>query len=148
MEDFNYDNAKSLARWACKNYILTADQWEEVYQETALALWKSGATRAWGAARDSARSQLYGKSRTLKYQPKFVAFDAVAYDKSIDMDIDPILIRDLLDKLPVTERDVIQKIYIEDKGWETTSKELGVHDSTVYGRWKRGMHRLKLLLSS
>lgn len=150
MLNTDYENAKKIARYACKGLHLTEDQWNEVYQDTALHLVKSQSyKRAWGAAKDSARILLYGKSKLLKYQCKTISFDVVEFDKEDgnfeEQFINNLYLESLLMRLDQKHAEAIRKLEIEGKMWKDVAKEMGTSQATLWRWWKAGMDRLKIL---
>lgn len=149
MDAAEYARAVRIAQKACRGRRLSRDEWQQVEQDAAVALWSSGSvTRAWWAAVDSAR-KIQGVRRT--YQaPVFVPF---VWDGRAPVDVEAeavsrVMVDGLLDRLPVLERMAVQACVLDGRSPQVVSREFGWWDTTVRRRRARGLARLREMVST
>ena len=133
---------------------------EELVQEVMLKIWNRAAT--FDAAKASATTWIYTLARNCRIdllRRKFRVQEEVDVDELWDFGTDPeelhdelyqkrieVEIRESLRALPVEQRQIIAKVYMEGKSHSEVAEELSLPLGTVKSRIRLAMSKLKVML--
>jgi DNA-directed RNA polymerase specialized sigma24 family protein len=156
-----YRRAAGIAKRAIfsQRPFLSAEDWEDIQQEAALAAWMGGSvTRVWWSAHDAA-TKLQGGRR--KVQPHVQSFDALSDSDDAALDhagwlrapddveataVDLIALESVRDAMPPNEWVAMAGTLLGGLPWGVVSEMLGVPDGTV-SRWRRrGLEKAREIL--
>jgi DNA-directed RNA polymerase specialized sigma24 family protein len=143
----DYDRACRLAARACASQrpFLSREDWEDVCQEAALAMWLGvSVTRVWWSAFDEA-TRLQGGRRTVQLQMVELGGDEFVEDhrRWLAAADDPegealgaVVLERVRACLSGEEWVALSGTVLEGRRWLDVAEELGVPDATV-SRWRR-----------
>ena len=133
---------------------------EELVQEVMLKIWNRAAT--FDAAKASATTWIYTLARNCRIdllRRKFRVQEEVDVDELWDFGTDPeelhdelyqkrieVEIRESLRALPIEQRQIIAKVYMEGKSHSEVAEELSLPLGTVKSRIRLAMSKLKVML--
>ncbi len=133
---------------------------EELVQEVMLKIWNRAAT--FDAAKASATTWIYTLARNCRIdllRRKFRVQEEVDVDELWDFGTNPdelhdelyqkrieVEIRDSLRALPIEQRQIIAKVYMEGKSHSEVAEELSLPLGTVKSRIRLAMSKLKVML--
>lgn len=133
---------------------------EELVQEVMLKIWNRAAT--FDAAKASATTWIYTLARNCRIdllRRKFRVQEEVDVDELWDFGTDPeelhdelyqkrieVEIRESLRALPMEQRQIIAKVYMEGKSHSEVAEELSLPLGTVKSRIRLAMSKLKVML--
>jgi DNA-directed RNA polymerase specialized sigma24 family protein len=142
----DYSRAVTIARRACAAQWawLSLEDREEVIQDTALAMWRTGnITRMWWAAINSATDHQQGRRIHKPTETVALTWDVAAHGDVADEVCDRLATEWLLGRLPSLEGQAIVETVIIGRTQQSLADELGVADSTITRRRAMGLARLR-----
>lgn len=145
-----YRRVQAIVRRACaaQRPFLSAEDWEEVEQDAAVAAWRTGsATRTWWAAVNSATDHQHGR-RVHKPVMVPLACDRPSTENVEDEVCGRLMADQLLSCLSDGDQAILVETVLLERTQQDVADEMGVNDGTVC-RWRAGaLERLRACLST
>lgn len=145
----------SAVAWNILRYAMTKEDAEEVVSDVFLAAWRNAGDiepqflRAWlgAVARNMARTRMRRVCAELPLEEDILEIpDGDGPEPQMEREEERTLVHQAVDSLPQPDREIFLRHYYYAQSVREVSEAMGMNESTVKTKLRRGRERLKLTL--